>query len=133
MRLVLDSNILIAAYISKGLCSEILEACLKEHELVISDFIVQETEGHLVRKFQQPAGEVREYLHILGLHSEVVKPVVFSKTVCRDPKDDLILGTALAGKAVYLVSGDKDLLSLKKHRSIQILTPRDFWSKVMNK
>ena len=133
MRLVLDSNILIAAYISNGLCSEILESCLKEHELVISDVIFQETGDHLVRKFKQPVGEVKEYLHILGLHSETIEPVVFSKTVCRDPKDDFILGTAVAGKAHYLISGDKDLLSLKRYHSIQILSPRDFWTKAMNK
>jgi predicted nucleic acid-binding protein len=46
--------------------------------------------------------------------------------VCRDKHDDIVLATALAGKADFIVTGDDDLLALKKFRGIRILSPRNF-------
>lgn len=48
------------------------------------------------------------------------------KGICRDPKDDQILETALNGKANYLVTGDDDLLALGKYKEIEIITPAKF-------
>ena len=133
MRLVLDSNVLIAAFISRGLCSEILEACLKKHEIVLSDPIAKELRKNLVQKFHLPGKDVEEYLHVLSLHADWVHPPALGQLVSRDPKDDAIIATAVAGKAAYLVSGDKDLLTLKKFGRVQIVTPRVFWEKALSK
>jgi uncharacterized protein len=133
MRLVLDSNVLIAAFISRGLCSEVLEACLKKHEIVLSDAIAKELRKNLVQKFHLPEKDVQEFLHVLSLHADWVQPPVLGQLISRDPKDDAILATAMAGKVVYLVSGDKDLLSLKKFGRVQIISPRIFWEKVGRK
>ena len=130
MRLVLDSNVLIAAFISRGLCSEILEVCLKKHEIVLSDFISSEIKENLIRKFHLPMADVEEYLHVLSLHADTIQPPRLGKLVSRDPKDDAVLATAMAGRAAYLVTGDKDLLVLKKFGKVQIVTPRIFWEKV---
>ena len=46
--------------------------------------------------------------------------------VCRDKNDDVVLATALAGKADVIVTGDDDLLVLKTFRGIRILSPRQF-------
>jgi len=46
--------------------------------------------------------------------------------ICRDPKDDFILECAQTGNADLIVTGDKDLLSLKSFGSIQIVTPRQY-------
>lgn len=133
MRLVLDSNVLIAAFISRGLCSEILEVCLKKHEIVLSDFIRDELRKNLVHKFHLFEKDVEEYLHVLALHATLVHPTRPKAPMSRDPKDDLILATAAAGHAAYLVTGDKDLLTLKHFGRIQIVTPRVFWEKVAGK
>ncbi len=130
MKIVLDSNVLIAAFVSKGLCAEILETCLEKHELVLSDFILKETGKKLVQKFGLAPDEVQEYLDILLLHGEAVKALVLPKPVCRDPDDDMILATALAGGAVHLVTGDKDLLVLKRYKKIAILNPRQAWERL---
>jgi putative PIN family toxin of toxin-antitoxin system len=45
--------------------------------------------------------------------------------VCRDPKDDMFLEVAVAGKDTYIVSGDQDLLVLDPYENIRIVTPRD--------
>ncbi|HTA75802.1 MAG TPA: putative toxin-antitoxin system toxin component, PIN family [bacterium] len=127
MKIVLDTNVLIAAYISNGLCSEILEICLEKHELILTDFIVKELERNLIKKLREPTDEVKQYLYILSLHSKLIEAPALAKPVCRDPEDDFILAAALAGGVSHLVTGDRDLLVLKQYKKIAILTPRQAW------
>jgi len=42
MRVVLDTNVLIAAFIARGICSAVLEHCVRQHTLVTSDFILNQ-------------------------------------------------------------------------------------------
>lgn len=51
--------------------------------------------------------------------------------VCRDPDDDKFLGCALDSKAVYIVSGDKDLLTLENYEGVEIITAREFCEKYL--
>ncbi len=131
MKIVLDTNVYIAALVSQGLCAEVYQYCLQYHELVLSDYILREIQRNLVRKFGQSASDVSEALEILAEGALKVTPHPLDKPVSRDSFDDPILGTALAGKVDYLVSGDKDLLSLKHYGHIRIISPRDFWTKMM--
>jgi putative PIN family toxin of toxin-antitoxin system len=62
---------------------------------------------------------------LLLLRGELVEPIERT-AVCRDPKDDIFLSVALAGRADALVTGDSDLLSLGPFRGIPILTPAEF-------
>jgi putative PIN family toxin of toxin-antitoxin system len=67
---------------------------------------------------------------ISGLFALRGEMATISETVriCRDPDDDFLLETAIAGRADYLVSGDADLLILRKFRKIRIVNPRKFLS-----
>ena len=58
--------------------------------------------------------------------SIVVTPDVVAKDACRDINDLPVLGTAIAGGADVLVTGDKDLLILHPFQNIAILSPREF-------
>jgi len=51
-----------------------------------------------------------------------------TKTLSRDADDDNILAAAGSKKVDCIVTGDKDLLVIKKYKNIKILSPRDFWS-----
>lgn len=51
--------------------------------------------------------------------------------VCRDPDDDKFLGCAIDSKALYIVSGDKDLLTLEKYDDIEIITAREFCNRYL--
>jgi putative PIN family toxin of toxin-antitoxin system len=51
--------------------------------------------------------------------------------VCRDPDDDKFLGCAIDSKALYIVSGDKDLLTLEKYEDIEIITAREFCNRYL--
>ncbi|MCL4550295.1 MAG: putative toxin-antitoxin system toxin component, PIN family [Bacteroidetes bacterium] len=48
--------------------------------------------------------------------------------ICRDKDDNNILETAVAAKANVIISGDKDLLVLKKYKNISIISPREFYN-----
>ncbi|HTC22198.1 MAG TPA: putative toxin-antitoxin system toxin component, PIN family, partial [bacterium] len=79
----------------------------------------------------QSESDISEVLSILAEEATKVIPRKLDKPVCEDPSDDPILGTALAGMADFLVSGDKDLLSLKRYEQIRIVSPREYWAKIM--
>lgn len=58
----------------------------------------------------------------------IVEPLPLPVPVCRDPDDDLVLGTALAGRCDVIVTGDRDLLVLESYGGIDIVSPGAFWS-----
>lgn len=127
MRSVLDTNVLIAAFISRGTCHELFEHCVREHTLTGSSYILDEFRDKLVEKFDFAPRESRQARELLASRTTVVEPDPLGQTVCRDPDDDNILAAALAGECACIVSGDKDLLSLGTSRGIDIIAPRDFW------
>ena len=127
MKVVLDTNVLIAAFITQGVCNDLLEHCIRHHELVTSDFILlDEFHRHLIGKFKYDIAEASEAIELLRSKMEVVRPISFESPVCRDSDDDMVLGTAIAGKAECIVTGDKDLLVLETFRAIDIIRPEEF-------
>lgn len=127
MRVVLDTNVIIAAFSARGLCAEVFEVCLEGHTIVISEHILSETKENLVAKIHLPRAVVQEIIQYLRDVTEIVEPEVVDKPVCRDKSDDRIIGTALGGDADFIITGDKDLLVLKKYKGIKMVTPREFW------
>ena len=65
---------------------------------------------------------------MLRSRMELVEPVPLGAPVCRDPDDDWVLATAVAGTCECIVTGDKDLLSLGEYRGVRILAPSAFWN-----
>ena len=127
MRVLLDTNVLIAAFIARGMCSEVLEHCARNHTLVSSKPLFRELEEKLAGKFGFTRQEVRDVAALLRGKTGMVEPVSLDQPVCRDPDDDVVLATALAGACDCIVTGDKDLLVLERFRQILILAPADFW------
>jgi putative PIN family toxin of toxin-antitoxin system len=128
VKLVLDSSVLIAAAISRaGVCAELLEDVLTHHELVISDFILDEVGEKLREKFKFPEGEIGQLLRFLKKAAITVTPTEIGSGVCRDPEDLPVLGTAVAGVVDLLITVDKDLLALSNFQGIAIIKPGEFW------
>src|SRR4051794_8052346 len=123
MRIVLDTNVLIAALISQGICSELFEHCVLNHVLVTSEFILGELHEQLVKKFKYDVKEASEVLALMRSQMERVTPVSLETQVCRDVDDDQVLGTAISGKATCIVTGDNDLLVLQRFTDVEILNP----------
>ncbi len=130
MRLVLDSNVIIAAFAARGLCEALFEYCIGSHEVFISEHILKEIKEKLTAKIQVPgrvASEIEEYLRE---STEIIGPVPVNLPRLKD-KDDLpVIGTAAASLSKYLITGDQELLHVKSFRKTVILSPRAFWKEM---
>jgi putative PIN family toxin of toxin-antitoxin system len=93
--------------------------------MLTSDFILNETREKLIEKFEYAADLADEAVSLLRSRMELVVPEKLQRQVCRDPDDDNVLATAVSGKCDCIITGDKDLLVLKAHEGINILSPRD--------
>lgn len=127
MKVVLDSNVLIAAFAARGLCESLFELCLERHEIVSSAPLLAEVREKLGSKIKLPKETIDEILGFLERHTSTVVPADVPADACADPDDLMVLGTAKAGDASYLVTGDGDLLALETYEGIEIATPRRFW------
>ncbi len=126
MRIVLDTNVLIASLISRGKCYALVENSLKVHEIISSKFILDELAEKLQKKFKYETEDINEALSIFRSKMEIVIPSQLEQQVCRDIDDDWILATALTGKAQCIVTGDKDLLAIARFENIDIIAPVNF-------
>ena len=125
---IFDTNILVAAFVSEGVCSKLLRRGRNGHfSLVTCPFILQEFQQTLARKFRATREEIQEALHLVREAAPImVQTLGEIPGVCRDPDDNQILACAVAANADYLVTGDDDLLVLKEFKNIRIMKPRDF-------
>ncbi len=128
MKAVFDTNVLIAAFLTEGICAKLLtRARRRDFDLILCDGILQEFKRILKKKFAASPHEMSEALLILSAAAQDI----FGKTdsivpICRDSDDDLILACARDAVADYVVTGDEDLLVLKNYEGISILNPREF-------
>ena len=127
MKVCLDTNVLVAAFGTRGLCADVLRTVLAEHELIIGDVILTELRRVLTAKFKVPRDRVAAIEAIFAPFPLVPKPTAPSELRVRDPSDRWILPLAVAGQAAVLVTGDEDLLVVAAEAPIRILTPRAFW------
>ena len=127
MRVVLDSNVLVAAVAVHGACAELFERVLTAHEYGIDENLVEEVLRVLGHKFRLPGDRVSDVRSLLTTTGVSVVAPRLEAPVCRDPDDDRVLALARAFRAEVLVTGDADLLILHPWSGIPILRPRDFW------
>lgn len=127
MRVFLDTNVLVAAFATRGLCPDAMRAVLAAHQLIVGDVVVDELAEVLTRRIRLPAATVREVLTLLRDQDLVPKPSAPSDVPIRDPDDRWIFASAVAGRADVLVTGDRDLLEVADAAPLPMLDPRAFW------
>jgi uncharacterized protein len=127
VRVCLDTNVLVAAFATRGLCADVLRTVLAEYELVVGEVILAELRRTLAGKFKLPAKQVDAIEAVLTIVPIIPKPAAPSEVVVRDAADRWILATAIAGAADVLVTGDQDLLVVAADAPVRILDPRAFW------
>ena len=130
MRVVLDSNVIIAAFATRGICDLIFEYCLSKHKIIASEFILREINANLEKKLKLPKKNVKEIISFLKSNCEIYAPPKLEVQVSRDIDDNQILSLADFSSADFIITGDKDLLVLKSFNNIPILTPRNFAEKM---
>lgn len=125
-RICLDSNVLVAAFVARGLCADLLKLVLSEHELLVPEVVADEVLRVLTLKLKashvglSAAAAVLERCEIAP-RSNAVSPVSL-----RDPDDERVLADAISAGTEILVTGDQDLLVVAEASPIRILSPRAF-------
>jgi putative PIN family toxin of toxin-antitoxin system len=127
MNIFIDTNVLIAAFVSHGLCAEVLEHCMGRHRVFTSDFVLDELSEKLKKKFKYPQNEIDETRRIILSGATISGEAASAGISCRDKDDVHIIAAAVAANADCIISGDEDLIVLKKVHGIPIVSPRDFW------
>lgn len=129
---MLDTNVLVSGIgYPSSIPGRILGAWRRGSiDVVLSHYILEELVRVLPRinrRLQWSPSEFAEYIDILAVQAELVDPEHLDGTAARDPDDVPVLGTFIAAKADYLITGDDDLLALAGRYSI--VTPAEFWRK----
>ena len=127
MKLLLDTNVLVAALVARGACSDLLEHCVRQHVVISSAPLLNELCEVLERKFNQRPIDARAALRLFAETFTLVEPKALEPPACRDRDDDVVLATAFVGECAALITGDQDLLILDPFRGIRVLAPSAFW------
>ena len=126
MKVVVDTNVLISAFVFGGNAERVLEKVLVSAELIASEFIFDELRRVLNQKFEVPSDNVNRILTSLNQVALVLSPDSPLPAVCRDADDNYILPLAEFSNADFIVTGDKDLLVLEAFGTTLIVSPSLF-------
>lgn len=128
LRAVVDTNIFVSALLGSPICCEITESLKHKKFLFTTSFDLLHELAETIHKpkfISLDNVETDRFLKLLKKRAKIVFPDE-PVNICRDEKDNMVFECAVAGKADVIVSGDKDLLSLKTFKGIRILTPQKF-------
>ena len=127
MRIVFDTNVLVATYTAHGTCFDLIAHCVDRHTMVVTEFILAEFQRVLIRKFKFPPEKALAAAENVRTGVVCVAAGALESPVCRDPDDDNVLAAAAASACDCIVTGDNDLLCLTEFEGIPIIAPADFW------
>jgi len=126
VRVFLDTNVLVSAFVSRGLCTDLLKIVLGEHEVLVSNLVVKELKRVLRDKLRAPESVFEYALGIID-HVEVVpNPTAVASGPEFDDDDAAILAAAIESEADLFVTGDQELLAVAKRSPIAAVSPRKF-------
>jgi putative PIN family toxin of toxin-antitoxin system len=127
LKLLLDTNVLVAALLARGVCSEVFEYCIRHHVVVSSQPLLDELRRALSEKLHQRGVDVPAAVRLFEEKFTLIVPARLESATRRDRDDDVVLATALAGECSAIVTGDQDLLILDPFQGIRVLPPSAFW------
>jgi len=130
MRVFLDTNVLVSAVATRGLCADALREILVSHQLVVSASLIAKLKNILHTKIGIPQEIISDFVKVLTQDSIFSENIKLTNIDINDKDDILILSSALNENAELFVTGDKELLELGTIQSMRILSPRKFWEKL---
>jgi putative PIN family toxin of toxin-antitoxin system len=130
VRVFLDTNVLVSAFATRGVCADVLRVVLAEHTLVTGEVVLEELGRVLRKRIGLPRQAVKEIDEFLREHEVAPKPAARATLPKRDPDDQWGVASAIQGRADVLVTGDRDLLDIARVTPIRIVDPRGFWDLV---
>ena len=132
MKIVIDTNVVISGTFFGGHPRKVLEAVVERTvQAAATDKIIEEYNEIVRLMIDRKQGTLKKnILDPFLFQLEIVDPVS-NVEVCRDPDDNKFIECAVDSKAVYIVSGDKDLLDIKEYQGIEIMTAAEFCKKYL--
>jgi putative PIN family toxin of toxin-antitoxin system len=127
MRVFLDTNVLVSAVATRGLCADVLREILLSHQLVLSTPLLVELQNTLYTKIGIPRKIISDFINLLTQDSTLSDNEELRYIDINDKDDILILSTAINGNAELFVTGDKELIDIGKIQTLRIVSPRQFW------
>jgi uncharacterized protein len=127
VKVFLDTNVLVSAIATRGLCADVMREVLSSHLLVISAPLLDELRRILTEKIVLPENVISDFIDLLqqdAIQSTTEENVNID---FQDSDGIPILSSALNGGTDFFVTGDKALLKLGKLSDMSILSPREFW------
>jgi putative PIN family toxin of toxin-antitoxin system len=123
VRVVIDTNVLVSALIHDGKPRKLILELLNRHTVILSRQMLAELADVAGRdKFHVTGSQVERFLSIMVKIAKIVPDNAIFKEVASDPDDDVVLNAAYAGKADYIITGDKHLLTLSNFKKTKIVT-----------
>jgi len=132
VRVFLDTNVLVAAVATRGICSDIVELVIQSHELLTCDEVMIELRRILQTKFKVPDEVTDYFIRLIHSEAEIVSADEYL-IESPDPDDTPIINAALDGNADAFVTGDKALLELTDTHGLVVVSPRGFAALVSGK
>lgn len=127
MRVFLDTNVLVSAMATRGICADVLRVVIADHVLVVSETVLDELCRVLRNKLGVPDATVEAAEVFLRRQGIVIGQAPSLGIAVRDCDDVAVLEEAVAGQASVLVTGDRDLLEVAGEAPVDIVTPRGLW------
>ncbi len=128
MKILLDTNVLISAFLSQGgRSADVIENIKDDHQPYYTQFIIDEF-VRVSRKFGYSANTVDSFGYFIENNYIRGESASNLEAVCRDSDDDQVLADALINKIEVIITGDNDLLILKSYKGIRIIAPKDYWN-----
>ena len=126
LRIVNDTNVWLSALYFSGKPAQIVHLIEEKNLIsVTSRPILNELSEKMIVDFQTPAFAANGTISYIKSLSEFVS-IQGRDFGLRDQADNMVLETAILGKCNFLITGDKDLLTLKKYNNLGIITPSQF-------
>jgi putative PIN family toxin of toxin-antitoxin system len=127
VRVFLDTNVLVSAFATRGLCVELFELVLQEHDLVVGRRVLDELGRALRRKLRMPERTATEIVDFVASEAVEIVERAQAAEAPVDRDDALVLGEALAGRSDVFVTGARAVGSIGRIADLPVVTPRAFW------
>ncbi len=130
MRVFLDTNVVVSAIATRGLCADVLREVLARHQLIMCRELMAELERVLNDKIALPGPLILEFLQFLQQDAHVSEPSPGKTWPIKDKEDVVLLSAALNGGAELFITGDAELIEMRRVENMEIVSPRVFWEKL---
>ena len=129
MRVFLDTNVIVSAVATRGLCADVMREVLVRHELVVSEDLLEEVESVLRGKIGVPLDIIADIIGLLREGAVLAEASPLIDLPIPGLVDKALVSAAVNVKADLFVTGDRELLGLSASGSLEIVSPRIFWER----